>query len=119
MQFLLFSLPAQTLAACRGQIIVFFYCAFVPNRNNCSGICKFWLTCFPLCIIINTCKRCITHHQPETKMSTNELKAKIETMAKDEGKTPLQIISLLQTGAAKTGNDALLDQLCEIKWDYI
>jgi hypothetical protein len=47
------------------------------------------------------------------------LKANIETLAAEENKTPLQIISALQAGAVKLGNNELLDALCEIKWDYI
>ena len=47
------------------------------------------------------------------------LKANIETLAAEENKTPLQIISALQAGAVKLGNNELLEALCEIKWDYI
>ena len=49
----------------------------------------------------------------------SELKANIEKLAQDEGKTELEIISQLQAMAAATDNDELLDDLCELKWDYI
>jgi isochorismate hydrolase len=55
--------------------------------------------------------------QQESEM--NELKANVEALAKQESQTPIQIISMLQAGAAKNGNDGLLDQLCELKWDYL
>jgi hypothetical protein len=49
----------------------------------------------------------------------NDLKANIETLAAQENKTPLEIITQLQAGAAIAGNNELLDMLCEVKWDYI
>ena len=49
----------------------------------------------------------------------NELKKNIETLAKEQDKTELEIISLLQAAAAKTENNELLEELCELKWDYI
>jgi hypothetical protein len=49
----------------------------------------------------------------------NELKNNIETLAAQENKTPLEIITQLQAGAALTENNELLDMLCEVKWDYI
>ena len=49
----------------------------------------------------------------------NELKTNIEALAKQENQTAIQIISMLQAGAAQTGNTDLLDQLCEVKWDYL
>ena len=49
----------------------------------------------------------------------NELKANIETLAATENKTPIEIISQLQAGAVIAGQDALLDMLCDVKWDYI
>ena len=49
----------------------------------------------------------------------NELKQNIETLAAQENKTPLEIITQLQHGATIDKNDALLDMLCEVKWDYI
>jgi hypothetical protein len=48
-----------------------------------------------------------------------ELKNNIEILAKEEGKTELEIITQLQSVAATTGDEELLDQLCELKWDYI
>ena len=48
-----------------------------------------------------------------------ELKAKIKTLAKEEGMTELEVITMLQTGAAKVGDEELLEALCELKWDYI
>lgn len=49
----------------------------------------------------------------------DELKANIETLAKQEGQPEIYIISMLQAGAVKTGNSELLDQLCELKWSYL
>jgi hypothetical protein len=49
----------------------------------------------------------------------NSLKAQVEKMARDDGKTELEIITLLQVAANHTNNQELLDQLCELKWDYI
>lgn len=49
----------------------------------------------------------------------NELKANIETLAAQEGKSALEVITMLQGAAAKTGNSELLEQLCEVKWDYL
>lgn len=49
----------------------------------------------------------------------NELKKNIETLAAQENKTPLKIITQLQAVAALTKNNELLDMLCEVKWDYI
>ena len=49
----------------------------------------------------------------------NELKKNIETLAAQENKTPLEIITQLQHGANISGNGELLEMLCEVKWDYI
>lgn len=51
--------------------------------------------------------------------NTADLKSNIETLASEQGKSALEIITELQKGATITGNEALLDVLCEIKWDYI
>ena len=48
-----------------------------------------------------------------------DLKANIEKLAKDENKTALEIITALQSSCAATGQDELLDELSELKWDYI
>lgn len=48
-----------------------------------------------------------------------ELKANIELIAAEEGKTHLEVISMMQTAAASIGNDAALEMLCEVKWEYI
>ena len=48
-----------------------------------------------------------------------ELKRSVETIAAEQGKTPLEIITTLQGVAAKTGNDELLNDLCELKSEYI
>jgi len=49
----------------------------------------------------------------------DELQANVESLARIEGQTELQIITRLQEAAAITGNDDLLDALCELKWEYI
>jgi hypothetical protein len=48
-----------------------------------------------------------------------ELKKNIETLAAQENKTALEIISQLQHGAYLSGNEELLEMLCDAKWDYI
>ena len=48
-----------------------------------------------------------------------DLKANIETLAAEENTTPLEIISLLQAAAAAIGDEEQLEQLCDLKWDYI
>ena len=48
-----------------------------------------------------------------------DLKANIETIAAEEHITPIEAISLLQAGAAIVNDEALLDALCELKWEYI
>jgi predicted negative regulator of RcsB-dependent stress response len=52
-------------------------------------------------------------------IDTTELKSNVEQLAKEEGKTEIEIISSLQAACAVTKNDELLDALCELKWDYI
>jgi len=49
----------------------------------------------------------------------NEIKNNIETLAKEEGKSELEIISILQAAAAKMEDNETLEALCEIKWEYI
>lgn len=49
----------------------------------------------------------------------DNLRAQIEQLASDEGKTELEIITMLQVAANHTNNQELLEQLCELKWDYI
>lgn len=48
-----------------------------------------------------------------------ELKKNIETVAKEENMTALEVISLMQAGAAKIGDEKTLEALCELKWEYI
>ncbi len=48
-----------------------------------------------------------------------ELKKQVEQLAAEQGATPLQVISELQTGAAKAGADDVLEMLCELKWEFI
>jgi hypothetical protein len=47
-----------------------------------------------------------------------DLKTNIEKLAKDEGKTELEVITQLQAVVAITGDEELLEELCELKWDY-
>ncbi len=49
----------------------------------------------------------------------DDLKKNIETLAKDKGQSPVEVISQLQSGAALVGDEALLDALCDLKWEYI
>ena len=60
-----------------------------------------------------------THRVHSLNMKMNELRKNIETLAAQENKTSLEIITQLQAGAALTENNELLDMLCEVKWDYI
>lgn len=46
-----------------------------------------------------------------------DLEKNIATLAEEEGKTELEIITELQTAAAAIGNEQLLDELSEIKWN--
>ena len=48
-----------------------------------------------------------------------ELKSNIEAIAQEQGKSPIEIISQLQAGAAIVNDEAMLEALCELKWDYI
>jgi len=52
-------------------------------------------------------------------MTKETLKQNIETIAAEKGKNEIEIITLMQTGAATTDNEELLNMLCELKWDYI
>ena len=54
-----------------------------------------------------------------TTKTRDELKANIELLAKEEGKSALEIITALQTGAARLGDEESLKILCDVKWDYI
>jgi hypothetical protein len=47
------------------------------------------------------------------------LRTNVEALAAEENKSPLEVISMLQAAAAKTGNEELLEQLCELKWAYL
>jgi hypothetical protein len=47
------------------------------------------------------------------------LRHNVEILAASENKTPLEIITELQVGAAKLGNEPLLEMLCDLKWEYI
>lgn len=49
----------------------------------------------------------------------NTAKQNVEALAAAEGRTPLEIITMLQVGAAKIGDEAALDALSELKWEYI
>jgi hypothetical protein len=58
--------------------------------------------------------------QPQAHSSDlSELKQSVETLAEEEGKTPLEMISQLQAATVATSNEQLLDDLCELKWEYI
>jgi len=47
------------------------------------------------------------------------LKISVEQLAQDENKTELEIITQLQAAATMTSNEELLNDLSELKWDYI
>lgn len=53
------------------------------------------------------------------KMTKSQLKAAIEITAKEENKTEIEIISLMQSGCAIQGDEKTLEMLCDLKWDYI
>jgi hypothetical protein len=48
-----------------------------------------------------------------------QLKASIKTLAAEKGASMMAIITELQTAAAVTSNDTLLDQLCELKSELL
>ena len=52
-------------------------------------------------------------------MTKSQLKAAIEATAKEENKTEIEIISLMQAGCALKNDEATLEILCDLKWDYI
>ena len=56
--------------------------------------------------------------QPE-RVNMVDLKTNIEQLAAAENKSPLDVITLAQAGCVVTKNEALLEALCELKWDYI
>lgn len=48
-----------------------------------------------------------------------DLKNNVEELARQTGQSAIDVISQLQTGASFSGDDAMLDALCELKWEYI
>jgi len=48
-----------------------------------------------------------------------ELRKSIKIVAKDENISEIEAITLIQTGAAKIGDEAMLEALCEIKSELI
>lgn len=52
-------------------------------------------------------------------VNQTELKKSVEIIAIENGQTELEVITALQSAAAQTDNEELLDALCELKWDYI
>ena len=52
-------------------------------------------------------------------MDGSDLKQNIEALAKAESKTELEIITELQAAAVLTDDEKLLNELCDLKWDYI
>jgi hypothetical protein len=46
-------------------------------------------------------------------------KQAIIEVAKQEKVTELELISLLQASAAKTGDEKTLEALCDLKWEFI
>ncbi len=52
-------------------------------------------------------------------MKRAEIKEAIVTIAAERNATELEIITEMQTGAAIIEDEATLDLLCDIKWDFI
>jgi len=48
-----------------------------------------------------------------------ELRKNIKAVAKSEGLTEIEAITLMQTGAAKIGAEKMLSALCKIKMEYV
>lgn len=46
-----------------------------------------------------------------------ELKNSVAKIAAEQGKTEVEVITELQAAAAKVGNEELLNDLCDIKYD--
>ena len=49
----------------------------------------------------------------------SELKTQIEQIAAEENKSEVEIITALQAGAAKLGDEDTLSNLCELKREYV
>ena len=47
-----------------------------------------------------------------------EIKA-VETLAAQEGKSEIEILSMMQAVAAKSGDEATLERLCQIKTVFV
>ena len=63
---------------------------------------------------------CIENDNRERGKAMSELKANVEKLAIQEGKTEIEIITALQSEAAKLDDDELLlGQLIELKSQYI
>lgn len=52
-------------------------------------------------------------------IDTSELTQNITVLAEQQGLSELEVITLLQTGAAASGEEELLDALCYLKRKYI
>lgn len=73
-----------------------------------------------VCVDNQSGMRIIGNKSTQTgKREMKELRKNIKTLAREEAKTELEIVTLLQTGAAATDNEELLEMLCEIKWELI
>jgi hypothetical protein len=48
-----------------------------------------------------------------------ELKKNIIALAREEHEMNINMVTKLQTAAASTNDEELLDLLCDIKWDFI
>jgi len=51
--------------------------------------------------------------------ATNQEIEAVRVIAKEEGKTPLELITFLQSAAAKIGDEKTLSKLCLIKRTFI
>lgn len=49
----------------------------------------------------------------------DQLRASVQTIATEKGVSVLAVITDLQAAAALTNNDILLDQLSDLKWEFI
>lgn len=52
-------------------------------------------------------------------MTKSELKKAVEQVAKERDMNEIDVITEMQSGAAITNNEAILELLCDLKWDYI
>ena len=54
-----------------------------------------------------------------TGTTMQQLRDEVEMTALEANCKPTEIISAMQTACARMGEEAILEMLCELKWEYI